>query len=315
MLLLLTWTHRVAGQFVVEEILGLAGSCIGINVDCNALVGLGTEAIACVIVRRMRAGQARIVHGLEADVACLGTADAAIADRIELAGMRCGAGLVLVVWTTAHVEIALLQGITLGTDTRTAWHTDGHLGAWRVHTFHANQLTLLVGGTAHLIAEVAALAGGTTMRIHLVATLAGDATPTAPLGAGIAGIRLADGHSGCPHSGTRQLLTLCIHTPTMAIGRALHLLPAPRRHVALRHSHLPGGYAQLGALMQLDALQMLAGGLQLRLHALRATAIGAAATRALAVGICAAFVGADVGVQVIRGTRRHQVWALARLAR
>lgn len=94
----------------------------------------------------------------------------------------------------------------------------------------------------------------------------------------------------------------------------MHLLPAARLHVALRHRHLPGGYAQLRALVQLDALQMLAGGLQLRLHALRATAIGAAATCALAVGICAAFVGADVGVQVIRGTWRHQVWALARLA-
>lgn len=216
-MLLLTWTHRVAGQFVVEEILGLAGSCIGIDVDCNALVGLGTEAVACVIVRRLDAGQAHIVHGLEADVACLGTADAAIAHRIELAGMCGGAGLVFVVWTAADIEITLLQGITLGTDTRTSWHTDGHLGAWRVHTFHAYQLTLLVAGTAHLIAEVAALASGTTMRIHLVATLA-EETVTAPLGAGIAGVCLADGHSGCPHSGTRQLLTLCIHTPTMGIG-------------------------------------------------------------------------------------------------
>lgn len=66
--------------------------------------------------------------------------------------------------------------------------------------------------------------------------------------------------------------------------------------------------------MQLDALQMLAGGLQLRLHTLRATAIGTAASCALTVRICAAFVGTDVGVQVICWARRHQVRALARLA-
>lgn len=309
---MLTWTHGVAGQFVVEEILGLAGSCICIDADGNAFIGLGTETEACVIVRRLAAGQAHIVHGFEADIACLGTANAAIAHGIQLARVRGGACFVLVVRTTADVEISLLQGITLGTDRSTSRHADGHLGARTVHAFHANQLTFLVAGAAHLIAEVAALAGGAAIGIHLITTLA--AAWAASLGAGVTGVLLADGHSRCLHPGARQLLTLCIHTPTVAVGRALYLLPAAGGRIALRHAHLACGYAQLGALVQLDALQMLAGGLELRLHTLRAAAIRAAAPRALAMRVRAAFVGADVGVQVIRGTRRHQVRALARLA-
>lgn len=201
----------------MEEILGLAGSCIRIDVDGNALIGLGTEAEACVIVRRLAAGQAHIVHGLEADISGLGAANAAITHGIQLARVRCGACFVLVVWATAHVEITLLQGITLGTDRSTTWHTDGHLGARTVHTFHANQLTLLVAGAADLIAEVAALAGGTSIGIHLVTTLAADIV-AASRGAGVTGVLLAYGHSGCPHPGASQLLTLCIHTPTVAIG-------------------------------------------------------------------------------------------------
>jgi len=101
---------------------------------------------------------------------------------------------VLIMGTTAHVQVALLEGITLGADGGSARHTDGHLRTGGVHTLHGDQLALLVSRAAHLLAVVPALAGGTTIRIHLVATFALKAAVR--LWAGEAGVLLAFGCFG-----------------------------------------------------------------------------------------------------------------------
>jgi len=66
----------------VEEVLGLAGGCLGIDDHGEALVGPGTEPIPSAILLRFSNSQTTIIHGLEADIPGLGTANTAITDRI-----------------------------------------------------------------------------------------------------------------------------------------------------------------------------------------------------------------------------------------
>lgn len=272
----LTRTHGVAGQFIVEEILGLAGGCLRIDDHGQALVGLGTETVASGVPLRFPTCQAAIVHGLEADVAGLGAADAPVAHRIQLAGVGGGTGLVFVVRATAHVQVALLEGTALGTYRLSPGHADGHFGTRRVDALHGDELALLVGGTAHLAAVVPALAGGAAIGVHLVATLALETT--IGFRTGKAGVLPADGCGWRFDSGAWQYASLGVHTPAVPVGGALYLIPLSSLGIALGHRHLTGWDAQLGALVQLDGLKVLAGSLQLGIHALGATSIGAAAS-------------------------------------